>query len=187
MRQRREFNARRGNPTRHIPERWIPETAGNLITRHVKLIEQLEGRFNGETKQTHRYRLYPTWNSSIRGNQLYSIYHLQKSFNEFTVILDVPIKLNSNKAKWKVKEKKKRKKGSWKFGLWKVSKRMYSVKIEDLSLIFEIIFTLLVTLVRELSDEYIDSWYFHLGKTLWRRVERRENILRMHREAKVFK
>lgn len=145
MRQRREFNARRGNPTRHIPERWIPETAGNLITRHVKLIEQLEGRFNGETKQTHRYRLYPTWNSSIRGNQLYSIYHLQKSFNEFTVILDVPIKLNSNKAKWKVKEKKKRKKGSWKFGLWKVSKRMYSVKIEDLSLIFEIIFTLLVT------------------------------------------
>lgn len=109
MRQRREFNARRGNPTRHIPERWIPETAGNLITRHVKLIEQLEGRFNGETKQTHRYRLYPTWNSSIRGNQLYSIYHLQKSFNEFTVILDVPIKLNSNKAKWKVKEKKKKK------------------------------------------------------------------------------
>lgn len=109
MRQRREFNARRGNPTRHIPERWIPETAGNLITRHVKLIEQLEGRFNSETKQTHRYRLYPTWNSSIRGNQLYSIYHLQKSFNEFTVILDVPIKLNSNKAKWKVKEKKKEK------------------------------------------------------------------------------
>lgn len=109
MRQRREFNARRGNPKRHIPERWIPETAGNLITRHVKLIEQLEGRFNGETKQTHRYRLYPTWNSSIRENQLYSIYHLQKSFNEFTVILDVPIKLNSNKAKWKVKEKKKKK------------------------------------------------------------------------------
>lgn len=53
MRQGREFNARRGDPTRHIPERWIPETAGNLIKRHVKLIEQLEGRFNGETKQTH--------------------------------------------------------------------------------------------------------------------------------------
>lgn len=55
--QGREFNARRANPTRHIPERWIPETAGNLITRRVKLIEQLEGRFNGETKQTHRYKL----------------------------------------------------------------------------------------------------------------------------------
>lgn len=33
---------------------------------------------------------------------------------------------------------------------------------------------------------YIDPRYFHMGKTFSRRVERRENILRTHREAKSF-